>query len=310
MSVPRAFPPVPNVPPGRIPDYGALGVNAPSPEPLAPFEFRGGEAAGFQRLVAWMWSGNFLRTFKETREGLGGADDSSLFSPWLSHGCLSPRFVYAQAQEYEKRRVANESTSLLVTELLRRDFFRFVSVRHGNRLFQGRALRLPGSSESGRDRERFEGWRTGATGIPFIDATMRELRRTGFLSSRGRQAAASYLVHDLGLDWRMGAEWFESQLIDYDPCSNYGNWQLLAGAGPDPSAGQRLDPLEQARACDPDAAYVKHWIPRLAGLPAGAAHTPWILAPEERVALGLRPRDYSAEPGRCEAAPAEHAIRR
>ena len=80
-----------------------------------------------------------------------------------------------------------------------------------------------------QDMKQFEAWAEGRTGVPFVDANMRELRHSGWMSNRGRQNVASFLVKDLGLDWRLGAEWFESQLLDHDVCSNYGNWNYAAG---------------------------------------------------------------------------------
>ena len=88
---------------------------------------------------------------------------------------------------------------------------------------------------------------------------MRELAATGWMSNRGRQNVASFLVNDLHVDWRMGAYWFERLLIDYDPCSNWGNWQYLAGVGNDPRDGRRFDPVRQAAMYDADGAYVRHW---------------------------------------------------
>jgi deoxyribodipyrimidine photo-lyase len=86
----------------------------------------------------------------------------------------------------------------------------------------------------GNDPAKLEAWKEGRTGYPFIDANMRELKHSGWMSNRGRQVVASFLVRDLGLDWRHGAEHFESYLLDHDPCSNWGNWQYCAGVGADP----------------------------------------------------------------------------
>jgi deoxyribodipyrimidine photo-lyase len=103
----------------------------------------------------------------------------------------------------------------------------------------------------------------GKTGQPFIDANMRELAATGFMSNRGRQNVASYLVHDLNVDWRWGAEYFESVLIDYDVCSNYGNWNYVAGIGNDPREDRYFNPKRQAALYDPKAEFIKRWIPEL-----------------------------------------------
>ncbi len=132
-------------------------------------------------------------------------------------------------KRYEAEHGANESTYWLIFELLWRDFFQFTAARHGASFFQrGGIAHKPWRGE--QDAERFEAWCQGRTGQPFIDANMRELAATGWMSNRGRQNVASYLVNDLLLDWRMGAFWFERMLIDYDPCSNWGNWLYLAGS--------------------------------------------------------------------------------
>ena len=93
----------------------------------------------------------------------------------------------------------------------------------------------------------------------YVDAAMRELAATGFMSNRLRQLVASYLIHDLGCDWRAGAAWFEAQLIDYDVYSNQGNWLYIAGRGTDPRGGRRVDPGQQAQTNDPHGAYQDLW---------------------------------------------------
>ncbi|MFM7128173.1 MAG: FAD-binding domain-containing protein, partial [bacterium] len=125
-------------------------------------------------------------------------------------------------------------------------------------------------------------WREGKTGIPFVDANMRELLMTGFQSNRGRQNVASFLVKNLGIDWRAGAEWFESQLIDYDVCANWGNWAYVAGVGNDPRQDRYFHVIKQARDYDPDARYVKTWLPELQSLDSDDAHEPWRLKNKRR----------------------------
>ena len=107
----------------------------------------------------------------------------------------------------------------------------------------------------------------GRTGYPFIDANMRELLHTGFMSNRGRQNVASFLVRDLGLDWRLGAMHFERLLLDYDPASNYGNWQYAAGVGSDPREDRYFNIVKQASSYDPDCEYIRLWCPELSALP-------------------------------------------
>jgi deoxyribodipyrimidine photo-lyase len=110
----------------------------------------------------------------------------------------------------------------------------------------------------GRKKDGFISWRDGLTGKGFIDAAMTELKLTGWLSNRMRQNAASYLVHDLDVDWRMGARWFETHLIDYDPCSNWGNWASVAGANFE-RRPHKFDIEQQANRYDPRGEYVRYW---------------------------------------------------
>jgi deoxyribodipyrimidine photo-lyase len=245
--------------PGELPTLGELHLVEPIADRRAVLEFVGGEAAGARRLHDYVWKGDHLRHYKDTRNGLLGADYSSKLSPWLAQGSLSPRRIWSEVKRYEQERVANESTYWLVFELLWRDFFRFSAAKHGSRSFQVGGLRGVVRTWK-RDPSTFETWRLGRTGEAFVDANMREFLHTGFMSNRGRQIVASYLVHELGIDWTWGAAWFESQLLDYDPCSNWGNWAYIAGVGHDPRGGRRFDPVRQAQRHDPHGEYVRLWL--------------------------------------------------
>ena len=219
----------------------------------------GGSEAAHERLAHFTGASRALGHYKETRNGMLSADESSKLSPWLAAGALSPRTVYEAVRKYEAQHGANESTYWLIFELLWRDFFHFTSARHGADLFRRGGI-ARAEARGVYDRRRFESWCEGRTGQSFIDANMRELAATGWMSNRGRQNVASYLVHDLGLDWRLGAAWFEHLLVDYDPCSNWGNWQYLAGVGNDPREGRRFNPDLQAERYDPEGRFVRRWI--------------------------------------------------
>lgn len=277
----------PDLDPGALPSLEVLGVTTPTPDPRRAIAFTGGETAGRSRLDHYFWHQDALRRYKETRNGMLGADYSSKFSPWLAHGCLSPRAIAAEVARYETERVRNDSTYWLIFELLWRDYFRFVALKHGNALFLPAGLQgmpIPWK----QDWPRFELWREGRTGFPLVDANLRELAATGFMSNRGRQNVASFLTKNLGIDWRMGAEWFESQLIDYDPCSNWGNWNYTAGVGNDARGFRFFNILKQSKDYDPEGAYVKHWLPELASLPRRAIHTPWKLSRGEQKRYGVQ----------------------
>lgn len=223
-----------------------------------------GETSGLARLQSYIWETQALAHYHDTRNGLLGTDFSSKLSLWLAHGALSPRLIYAEIQRFEREVCANRSTYWLFFELLWRDFFRFVAAQHGTRIFQAGGLsgrRPPRSTRDPRARaEALLAWREGRTGEPFVDANMRELALTGYMSNRGRQNVASYFCHDLGGDWRTGAAWFEACLRDYDVCSNWGNWMYLAGVGNDAREQRRFNLRKQAAQYDPDGAYVRTWL--------------------------------------------------
>jgi deoxyribodipyrimidine photo-lyase len=258
----KVEPPLPA--PSRLPgwDGGPIGLLGPDrngcfKDSMHP-RIRAGERAGLLRVQEYIWQLDRLRVYKETRNGMMDWDDSSKFSPWLSIGCLSPRFVYAEIKRYEDVRVSNESTYWLVFELLWREYFRCIAEKWGGRLFHGvKRQPLPDQS-SANARRNFVNWAAGTTGDAFVDANMRELNQTGWMSNRGRQNVASFLCHHLGVDWRRGAEYFESRLIDYDCSSNWGNWSYIAGSGLSPAA-RTFNTQRQAERYDPDGAYRAKW---------------------------------------------------
>lgn len=285
---PVQLPPLPECDRGELPTLADLGGLEMAPfDPRAVLKFVGGETAGRDRLDHYFWQHNHLKVYKETRNGMIGADYSSKFSPWLALGCLSPRYIYEQVQNYENQRIKNDSTYWLIFELLWRDYFRFISAKHGDRMFRLSGLQgvsLPWKS----DWQRFNLWREGKTGFPLVDANMREIAATGFMSNRGRQNVASFLTKNLGINWHLGAEWFESLLIDYDVCSNWGNWNYTAGVGNDARGFRFFNITKQAKDYDSDGSYVKHWLPELEKIPAGKVHEPWKLLPVEQERFGVR----------------------
>ncbi|MEM9936992.1 MAG: DASH family cryptochrome [Bacteroidota bacterium] len=238
--------------------------------------FKGGEYEALSRLQRYFWETDSLKTYKETRNGLLGENYSSKFSAWLSLGCISPRKIFQEVKRYERLRKKNSSTYWLIFELIWRDYFKYVAKKHGNTLF------FPGGIKNDppfakQNQQVLGQWINGETGIPFIDANMRELKYTGFMSNRGRQNVASFLVKDLQVDWRAGAEYFESQLIDYDVCSNWGNWNYVAGIGNDPRENRYFNVVSQAKRYDAKGEYVKTWVPELAELPHSQIQEPYLL---------------------------------
>jgi len=271
--------------PGSVPTLADLGLDDPPSDDRAVLRFEGGETAAKARVEEYLWEGDHLRTYKRTRNGMLGGDYSSKFSPWLAAGSLSPRWLYREVKRYEDERVENEDTYWLVFELAWRDFFQFQFLKHGADFFGLNGIRDV-EKDWQRDREAFERWTEGETGVPFVDANMRELARTGYMSNRGRQNVASFLADALAIDWRWGAAYFEEQLVDYDVASNWGNWAYQAGVGNDSRDGY-FDVLSQADRYDGDAEYVKTWLPELSDLPPEYAHRPWRMDGGEQATYGV-----------------------
>ena len=246
-------------------------------------KFKGGETEALARVKAYIWQRDLLRTYFETRNGMLGADYSTKFSPWLAHGCLSPREVARQCREYEQLRVQNKSTYWVVFELLWRDYCKFFCLKHGNTVFFPSGT-IGNHKNWSTYTENAEAWKEGRTGYPLVDANMRELAASGFMSNRGRQNVASFLAIDLNHDWRFGADWFESMLLDYDVYSNWYNW--CAAAGQTGGRLNRFNIVKQSKDYDRKGAYVRRWCPELLKVPTEFVHEPWKMTQSEQAAYG------------------------
>jgi len=219
--------------------------------------FIGGEVIANSHIHQY-FDRRLVDSYKQTRNELIGMDYSSKFSPWLALGSCSARLIVKKLTEYEYEYGENDGTYWLWFEFLWRDYFRFLHFKYGTRLYKSKGL-SDNRGNSFNDM-KFSQWANGNTGNLFIDAGMSELKQTGFLSNRMRQIVASYWIYDMKGDWRAGAAWFESQLIDYDVYSNQGNWLYIAGKGTDPRGGRPFNVGKQARDYDPDGVYQKMWL--------------------------------------------------
>ena len=279
--------------PSELPTMASWGFTDQEIRDSENVIFHGGEQAGKARLNKYIWDTEHLAHYKETRNGLLGKDYSSKFSVYLAHGCLSPKMIYSEIVKYESDRIKNESTYHLIFELMWRDFFRLMGKKHGNDIFKKSGIKGQTDKSIVEDDVLFRIWAEGRTGMPFVDAAMIELNTTGFMSNRSRQNVASFLINDLHLNWQMGASYFESMLVDYDPCSNWGNWNYLAGVGNDPREGRHFNLIRQAKKYDPDGAFVKFWIPALKDVPDDRVHRPFLMTYEEQVTYNcILQKDY------------------
>ncbi len=218
-----------------------------------------GENAAIKRLKYYFFESKLVEKYKETRNELLGTDFSSHFSPWLALGVISPQTILKYLREYEKHYGANDSTYWFWFELLWRDFFRYQMIKHGRLFFLKEGIRNK-SMIFNQNELLFKQWMNGETPEPFVNANMIELKHIGFMSNRGRQNVASYLIHDLGIDWRWGAAYFEMQLLDYDVSSNWGNWAYIAGVGNDPRPFRKFNIKKQQELYDPECKYINYWL--------------------------------------------------
>lgn len=241
-----------------IPDLNDLGLESITLQPNNAFPFKGGQTEALKRLNNYFFKTKKLGFYKKTRNGLIGTDFSSKFSPWLANGSLSAKQIYFEVMRFEQLHFKNQSTYWLIFELIWRDYFKYVSLKHGNHIFKLEGI-LQKQYTWSSNSSKIQQWIDGNTPEPFVNANMIELKKTGWMSNRGRQNVASYFAKTLQLDWRIGASYFESMLIDYDVHSNYGNWIYVAGVGNDPR-DRVFNVKLQAQRYDANGKYQRLWL--------------------------------------------------
>jgi deoxyribodipyrimidine photo-lyase len=286
--------------PERVP-FDLPVASEPLPEAEEEGYFRAGEAQAHDRLERFIDSGA-LFGYAAGRDQMG-RDGTSSLSPYLRFGMLSPRqalhaalaaLVNTPAQPGQDPAAgARLGIEAWVNELVWRDFY-FAILYHFPYVL--RTAFSPGlrAIQWRQAPDDLQAWQTGQTGFPVIDAAMRQLEATGWMHNRARMLAASFLVKDLLIDWRLGERWFMRQLVDGDPAANNGGWQWTAGVGTDAAPYFRIfNPVLQGMKFDPTGDYVRRWVPELAGLPDAWIHRPWEMPPEQARRAGLRlGKDY------------------
>ena len=279
--------------------------------------FHGGSQTGIARVEHLIGSAS-MSNYKDTRNGLLGTDFSTKLSAWLALGCITARQIHHQLLAFEDAtdggkwkgvqgygKGENAGTAAVRFELLWRDYMRLCTRKFGPRLFQVGGFRddrsypwkMP-SKKHPEVEEALTRFLNGTTGTGLIDASQRELLLTGYTSNRARQNVASFMSKHLGLNWVLGAEWYESLLIDYDVSSNWGNWQYVAGVGNDPRGEARVfNPIKQACDYDPDGSYVKAWVPELRALDdPQKVFQAWKMSVEEKQSAGIEGHPMVEQP--------------
>ena len=242
----------------NIPTLEDLGFTDFETHNKSAFPFKGGETEALNRLRNYLFETKKIGLYKKTRNGLIGVDYSSKFSPWLANGSLSARTIYWEIKHFESQYYKNDSTYWLIFELIWRDYFKYISLKHQNKIFTKGGI-LQKDYHWNRNTKAIKQWINGQTTEPFVNANMIELNKTGWMSNRGRQNVASYFAKELEIDWRIGAAYFESLLIDYDVHSNYGNWMYVSGVGNDPR-DRKFNIKLQAERYDNNGKYQKTWL--------------------------------------------------
>ncbi|GAA4613860.1 cryptochrome/photolyase family protein [Saccharopolyspora hordei] len=259
---------MPKVRVGKLPSRSELCPGETSPD-IA----KGGESRARELVDEWFDDG--IAGYDSGNDDLA-ADATSRLSPYLHFGCLSPVELVERAGNSEPERA-------FVRQLAWRDFHHQVlaarprAAQHDYR---------PRGDRWREDEESFRAWCEGRTGIPIVDAGMRQLAREGWMHNRTRMITSSFLTKTLGIDWRLGARYFLDLLVDGDIANNNMNWQWTAGTGTDTRPYRVLNPIRQAERYDPNGDYVRRYVPELKELPAKALHDPRRIDPEDLERLG------------------------
>jgi deoxyribodipyrimidine photo-lyase len=255
-----------------LPSGIAAGRLPAIPDGESPHAAEGGETLARRRLADWLRS---IQGYDDGHDDLPG-DRTSRLSPYLRWGCLSPMAVAEAARARD--------ADAFVRQLCWRDFYYQVA-----RVFPKLSTEplRPANDKNWRyDKDALAHWQDGLTGVPVVDAGMRQLRAEGWMHNRARLITAAFLTKHLGIDWRLGVEWFFRWLIDGDVPNNSGNWQWVAGTGNDTRPHRRFNPIRQALRFDPEGVYVRRYVPELKGIEGPDAHQPWRLPEKVRRGLG------------------------
>jgi deoxyribodipyrimidine photo-lyase len=283
FEIPPLFPPGPTV------------NSLPIPPSSTVHAFPAGEAEGLRRLESF--TNGPIFHYKEGRNLLDQPGTAQI-SPYLRFGMLSCRRAAWSGLEAGRRAPnfeAKAGCDTWMNELIWREFYMNILFHFPNVLreaFHPKLRKIAWRS----DPAGLRSWQQGLTGIPVVDACMRQLLELGWMHNRGRMIAASFLVKDLLINWQEGETWFMQQLVDGDPAANNGGWQWTAGVGTDAAPYFRiLNPVSQSKKCDPKGRFIRQWLPEMANVPLAYIHEPWLMPSDVQAAAGCRiGKDYPA----------------
>ena len=251
-------------------------INTPAgiqSDPIPAFEsnplFPAGEAEALKRLKDF--ASKRIFAYDEARNRMD-LDGTSSLSPYLRFGMLGLRQAVSAARQASAE---SRGAEVWLNELIWREFYIQILYHFphvSQNAFNASLANIPWRN----NESEFSAWKNGLTGMPIVDAAMRQLKKTGWMHNRARMIVASFLVKDLLIDWRWGEAWFMENLLDGDLAANNGGWQWTAGTGTDAAPYFRIfNPVLQSAKFDPDGNYIRKWVPELSGLNAKGIHTPW-----------------------------------
>ena len=275
LAAPRRVPAAAGMAAGAIPALRELGLHESVPEPM-----RGGEREGRRRMQRWLRGQ--VAAYAHTHDQLAASGTSGL-SPYLRFGCVSPRALEARLGD-------EEGAAAFRRQLCWRDFYHHVCFHFPANAEEEFQARYRGTIAWNEDEQAFAAWTEGRTGLPLVDAGMRQLRREGWMHNRARLVVGSFLTKDLGIDWRRGERWFMRLLLDGDQANNNGNWQWIASVGTDPQPVFRriYSPAAHMERYDPEGRYVRTYVPELRDVPDRHLREPWRMPDEAQRAAGCR----------------------
>jgi deoxyribodipyrimidine photo-lyase len=267
---------------GGVPALEALGFERTN---LHPLGLEGGTQSGEALLRDFLTR---IDHYDETRN-FPAVKGPSYLSMHLRFGTLSIRALARAA--HSRVHAGSRGASTWLSELIWRDFYHQILHHHPH--VTGSAFKPEFDAlhfEHGRHAdERFAAWAAGRTGYPLVDAAMAQINRTGYMHNRLRMVAASFLVKDLGLDWRRGERYFAEHLNDFDLAANNGGWQWAAGTGCDAQPWFRIfNPVTQSEKFDREGRFIRRYLPQLAALPDALIHAPWLASPADLATAGVR----------------------
>lgn len=277
----QALAPLPHARRGVMPTLGAMGFAASNLSQLPVQAGTAGALALFEDFV------ERIERYEETRN-FPAIKGPSYLSVHLRFGTVSVRQLASVAYAMHLQGIRGASTWL--SELIWRDFYHQVLANFPHvveRAFKPEYDQI--RFELGKPgKALFEAWCAGRTGYPLVDAAMAQINQTGYMHNRLRMVVASFLVKDLGIDWRWGERYFADHLIDFDLAANNGGWQWAASSGCDAQPYFRIfNPITQSEKFDPSGKFIRRYLPQLAGLPDAAIHAPWKAREIELAAAGL-----------------------